>query len=53
MARVKKEKTVFFFRHGRQWDDFRSQVQQVMLQSGAARQYVGPLNQVADDFMAR
>lgn len=39
--------------HGKQWDEFRSQVQQVMLQSGAARKYVEPLNQVADDFIIR
>ncbi|KAJ9592119.1 hypothetical protein L9F63_001347 [Diploptera punctata] len=39
--------------HGKQWDEFRCQVQQVMLQSGAAKNYVGPLNQVADDFMSR
>ncbi|PSN42871.1 putative cytochrome P450 49a1 [Blattella germanica] len=39
--------------HGPQWDEFRAQVQQVMLQSGAAKKYVGPLNQVADEFLAR
>jgi hypothetical protein len=42
-----------YHRHGTQWDEFRSKVQQVMLQSGAAKKYVGPLNQVASDFMTR
>jgi hypothetical protein len=40
-------------RHGPQWDEFRSKVQQVLLHPGAARNYVEPLNQVANDFMTR
>ncbi|XP_063236390.1 probable cytochrome P450 49a1 isoform X2 [Bacillus rossius redtenbacheri] len=39
--------------HGRKWDEFRSAVQQVMLQPTAARKYVAPLDQVAQDFMLR
>jgi hypothetical protein len=48
--------TYFVFihrRHGPQWDAFRSKVQQVLLQSGAAKNYVGQINQVATDFMTR
>lgn len=41
------------FRHGVQWDKFRAQVQQVMLQRSIGKKYVGPLNEIADDFMDR
>lgn len=44
---------MFPIRHGKKWDDFRSQVQQIMLQPSTARKYVGPLNEIADDFMDR
>lgn len=39
--------------HGERWDKFRAQVQQVMLQPQTARKYVGPLNEIATDFMER
>nr|CAD7455655.1 unnamed protein product [Timema tahoe] len=39
--------------HGAQWNEFRSQVQQVMLQAGAATRYIAPLDQVAQDFVDR
>lgn len=40
-------------RHGVQWDKFRAQVQQVMLQRSIGKKYVGPLNEIAADFMDR
>lgn len=39
--------------HGVQWDKFRAQVQQVMLQRSIGKKYVGPLNEIAADFMDR
>lgn len=39
--------------HGVQWDKFRAQVQQVMLQRSIGKKYVGPLNEIATDFMER
>lgn len=41
------------FSHGVQWDKFRAQVQQVMLQRSIGKKYVGPLNEIATDFMDR
>lgn len=42
---------LFFISHGKKWDTFRSKVQQVMLQANAAKKYVAPLNDIADDFL--
>ncbi|CAB3359766.1 Hypothetical predicted protein [Cloeon dipterum] len=39
--------------HGQKWHDFRVQVQQVVLQPAVARQYISPLNDIANDFMDR
>ncbi|XP_037035585.1 probable cytochrome P450 49a1 [Bradysia coprophila] len=39
--------------HGEKWDTFRAQVQHVMLQPSTARKYIGPLNEIANDFMDR
>lgn len=44
---------VNFYSHGTKWDDFRSQVQQPMLQLPTVRKFVGPLNDIAEDFMDR
>lgn len=41
------------FRHGEKWDNFRAQVQHVMLQPSTARKYIMPLNDIANDFMDR
>jgi hypothetical protein len=46
-------KFAFNYRHGQKWHDFRAQVQQVALQPAVARQYITPLNHIADDFMDR
>jgi cytochrome P450 family 49 subfamily A len=43
--------TLFICRHGKKWDIFRAKVQQVMLQANAAKKYVAPLNDIADDFL--
>lgn len=40
-------------RHGEKWDNFRAQVQHVMLQPSTARKYIMPLNEIANDFMDR
>ncbi|XP_055325966.1 probable cytochrome P450 49a1, partial [Sitodiplosis mosellana] len=37
--------------HGEKWDNFRAQVQHVMLQPSTARKYIMPLNEIANDFM--
>ncbi|CRL06719.1 CLUMA_CG019477, isoform A [Clunio marinus] len=37
--------------HGQKWDNFRSKVQQVMLNANAVKKYVSPLNDIADDFL--
>ncbi|CAG9799187.1 unnamed protein product [Chironomus riparius] len=37
--------------HGKKWDNFRARVQQVMLQANAAKKYISPLNEIADDFL--
>jgi cytochrome P450 family 49 subfamily A len=42
---------LFIYSHGKKWDNFRSKVQQVMLQANAAKKYVSPLNDIADDFL--
>lgn len=42
-----------FHRHGEKWDNFRAQVQHVMLQPSTARKYIMPLNEIANDFMDR
>ncbi|XP_031620366.1 probable cytochrome P450 49a1 [Contarinia nasturtii] len=39
--------------HGEKWDNFRAQVQHVMLQPSTARKYIMPLNEIANDFMDR
>ncbi|CAO1299220.1 unnamed protein product [Diamesa tonsa] len=39
--------------HGKKWDVFRAQVQQVMLSANAAKKYIGPLDEIADDFLTR
>lgn len=39
--------------HGEKWDNFRAQVQHVMLQPSTARKYILPLNDIANDFMDR
>ncbi|XP_047106300.1 probable cytochrome P450 49a1 [Schistocerca piceifrons] len=39
--------------HGEPWEHFRAQVQQPLLEAGAARRYVPALQQVADDFLHR
>lgn len=39
--------------HGEKWDNFRAQVQHVMLQPSTARKYIAPLNEIANDFMDR
>lgn len=41
------------YRHGEKWDNFRAQVQHVMLQPSTARKYIMPLNEIANDFMDR
>lgn len=41
------------FRHGEKWDQFRAQVQHVMLQPSTAKKYVAPLNDITTDFMER
>lgn len=40
-------------RHGEKWDAFRAQVQQLMLQPATAKRFVGPLDEIAGDFMQR
>lgn len=44
---------LLFHRHGKKWDVFRAQVQQVMLSANAAKKYIGPLDEIADDFLTR
>ncbi|XP_026466088.1 probable cytochrome P450 49a1, partial [Ctenocephalides felis] len=39
--------------HGEKWDAFRAQVQQLMLQPATAKRFVGPLDEIAGDFMQR
>lgn len=43
----------FFSSHGQQWDDFRSKVQQTMMQPNTAKKYLAPLNQITDEFLLR
>ncbi|XP_066249042.1 probable cytochrome P450 49a1 [Euwallacea similis] len=37
--------------HGSKWENFRRQVQQILLQPSTARKYVEPLNAIANDFL--
>uniref|UniRef100_A0A1A9VGK8 Cytochrome P450 n=1 Tax=Glossina austeni TaxID=7395 RepID=A0A1A9VGK8_GLOAU len=39
--------------HGKNWELFRQEVQQVLLQPQIAKKYVSPLNGIATEFMAR
>ncbi|XP_017787115.1 PREDICTED: probable cytochrome P450 49a1 [Nicrophorus vespilloides] len=39
--------------HGPKWDDFRKQVQQILLPPATAKKYIDPLNVIASDFLDR
>uniref|UniRef100_A0A1B0G778 Cytochrome P450 n=1 Tax=Glossina morsitans morsitans TaxID=37546 RepID=A0A1B0G778_GLOMM len=39
--------------HGKTWELFRQEVQQILLQPQIAKKYVSPLNDIATEFMAR
>lgn len=39
--------------HGKKWDDFRKEVQQILLSPRTAKKYVEPLDIIADDFIQR
>uniref|UniRef100_A0A1A9ZGA2 Cytochrome P450 n=1 Tax=Glossina pallidipes TaxID=7398 RepID=A0A1A9ZGA2_GLOPL len=39
--------------HGKNWELFRQEVQQILLQPQIAKKYVSPLNGIATEFMAR
>ncbi|XP_037891543.1 probable cytochrome P450 49a1 isoform X2 [Glossina fuscipes] len=40
-------------RHGKKWELFRQEVQQILLQPQIVKKYVSPLNDIATEFMAR
>ncbi|KAK7862097.1 hypothetical protein R5R35_012225 [Gryllus longicercus] len=39
--------------HGRRWDEFRAQIQHIMLQPSTARAYIEPLDAIATEFVDR
>ncbi|XP_075168655.1 cytochrome P450 49a1 [Haematobia irritans] len=39
--------------HGKSWESFRQEVQQILLQPQTARKYIPPLNDIATEFMQR
>uniref|UniRef100_A0A1I8QAX8 Cytochrome P450 49a1 n=1 Tax=Stomoxys calcitrans TaxID=35570 RepID=A0A1I8QAX8_STOCA len=39
--------------HGKSWESFRQEVQQILLQPQTARKYIPPLNDIASEFMQR
>ncbi|XP_055380217.1 probable cytochrome P450 49a1 [Condylostylus longicornis] len=39
--------------HGKDWENFRSEVQHILLQPQMAKKYIQPLNEIADEFMER
>ncbi|KAF5296713.1 hypothetical protein FQA39_LY12413 [Lamprigera yunnana] len=39
--------------HGPKWDDFRKQVQQIVLPPATAKKYIQPLNVIAEEFLQR
>lgn len=41
------------YRHGQAWQDFRSKVQQVLLQPKIAKLYMKPIEETADAFIER
>lgn len=42
-----------FYRHGENWQNFRSKVQQVLLQPRVAKQYIKPIEETAMAFLER
>lgn len=44
---------LIFFRHGKNWELFRQEVQQILLQPQTAKKYIPPLNEIATEFMQR
>ncbi|XP_011293186.1 probable cytochrome P450 49a1 isoform X2 [Musca domestica] len=39
--------------HGKSWETFRQEVQQILLQPQTAKKYIPPLNDIASEFMVR